>query len=1742
MEIKSNKTDYVETRLERLFEVSVAEHPELCAIKGPDGELSYAELNENSNRIAHCLNAHDLNNNGAVVTLLQSNIRQIESLFGILKADCHFICLDPCHPSERLIGILKEVIASTIIVDESVFRHPKLVDYILQLDVKIFSVDILPEKSNGLKETIPLDKQLENFSIENPTHCGKPMDIAYIAYTSGSTGKPKGIVQSHRSFCQFLKWQAKEFDIGPNKLFIQWASISYDASFCEIFGTLCFAGTLCVESAEVRFNPLLLVQWLRQVQPHILQIVPSFCRQVIEVLQDEKYDTDLIFSNLEYLMLAGEALPTDLAASWKALQNNHIYNLYGPSESVLATYHKFIEQDMLCTMVPIGKPIDGRQILILDELQKSVPIGQTGELYIRSQYLTLGYLNRKQETAQRFIQNPLNKQSEQSEMTDSVFRTGDMVRLRNDGELEFIGRQDNLVKLRGMRVELGEIEAVIRKQVNILECVVQVCSIERQQDRLTAKDRKARHTVAAGSQFLVAYITTSEPIEPSVLRTAIRKSLPVHMVPQQFILLDAMPMNANHKLDKKALPKPEKSRPEIDIPFAPPTTEMQQQLKEIWCSVLGFDELGINDPFLDLGGDSLLGMQIVNRVSKQLNRKLSAITLMQNSNIKQLENHILENQEIDQRKALLVQKYKPARIPLSHAQWGLWYLWKLDPNNPFYTAQGSVHLEGILCRQSLNRAWQHTLQSHEVLRTRFVMQDGEPAQIFSDYSAEQINYLDLSHLNETESLKEMDRINTQLGKHAYHLENDHLLQVQLFKLSEQHHEFVFTYQEIIFDLWGFAIIIRDLLECYAKIKANGNLDLKADNQPGRIEFSDFCLWEKENINQQKLQLEESFWREHLAGQLPVLDLPFDYPRKAEPDYAGDAKSFMLDADSSRKLKQLSRNHGVTLFTTILSAFYIFLRQYSNQQDIIIGTPIANRARAGTEDVVGWFLNMLPIRLNADDEITFEELLNQSNQVTTNAITNADYPFRWMLEWANTPRDKSISPVFQVMFNWQNLPQTAPEIEGLQVSSSEVDSTFKKYDLALYAQEHLDRIYLQFSYLTTLFKPSKIKRMLDNFVLTVETLCDNPQQKISQVGQINPTEKHWLINQINDTHINRDSQLGVATLFEEQVIKSPTTSALLFEGHQVSYKQLNHRANKIANYLKNRGLKSKTRITICLKRTPDMIAALLAVSKLGAIHVALDSNFPTTRLNEVILDVDASAHICQKSTDTLAINCSVKLCLDKNAADIELSSDKNLNIQSCLDDIFNIVYTSATTGKSKGLMIPNRAVINRLIWMWSKYPFVVGDIAVLQKSYAIVASNWEILGALLSGHPTLILSRDEVLDGSAFYRQCYLNNVSHLLASPALLSNVLNQAEQNTGAVWQSLKFATSSAESLSAEMVSRWRAQFPQVPLLNLFGATECSSNATCFDTAELTERAQNVPIGRPIDNTKVYILDQQLNLMPQGATGELCVAGDCLAREYFNLPEINKKTFVTNPYAKYASATKDPAKTNRYTNLCRTGDLARINEKGQLELVGRKDLQVKVRGFRVELGDLECVLMEHPEVNKCIATTYQGAGDLIALAVFVETDKSELTASLLRNYLSERVPDYMLPAQIKFVDEIPLTASGKPDRAALPEVETQQRVETIIAPRTSAEKVVLDVWSRVLEVEHLGIEDDFFDLGGHSLLATEMVRRLLDIFQIELPIRSIFDAPTVGKLVNGPLTDMLGDLQLVEEVADIWLSIESQD
>ncbi len=1698
---------YTYESLHALFEAQAAAHPNNTAITFTGQQITYNQLNTTSNQIAHTLLQANLQPDQVVAVMLENGPQQVEALFGILKAGGVFTCLDPNYPTSRLETILEEAQPACLIAEGSCLeRHPDLWAQLDTLNCTMLAYDntaVIAASQHPQITCIP-PENWQNAPTHNPDIKKDPTSPAYIVYTSGSTGRPKGIMQSHLSFCQFIDWQSRQIGIVAPERFAQWASIAYDASYCEIFGTLCFGATLCMAPANVRFNPRHLVAWARSEKITILQFVPSFARQVVELLLAEpRANGHHPLPDLRVLMLAGEILPVDLARAWLELFPNppRLFNLYGPSECVLATWYevKEVKPDQLS--IPVGRAIDGRQILILDKEQQLCPIGVRGEIYVRSNYLTMGYVHRPEETQRKFIQNPLH-----NDYPDPVYRTGDMGRWLPDGTIEFFGRMDNLVKLRGIRVELGDIEAALRQHDQVRNCAVVVRTVRRKQNRLVAKEWEIREQVAGGGQqVLMAYYTADVPLSATELRAFLEARLPAHMIPQQFVQLDELPLNANHKLDLRALPEPENVRPVLSVPYVAPRDELEQCIAAVWRDVLGIDRVGAKDGFFELGGDSLLAMQVLNRLRDEVARPFSFRDLFVHQTVEKLA--ALARQETAADRVIETSRktaVSRTTFPLSHAQQGIWYLWQLDPDNPYYTAQGVIHLRGPIDTAVLRRAWQALIERHAILRARFATENGRPVQFF-DRPLTTLPLIDLTHLPKARRRSEMEKMMWQKGQHALDLENDPLVQAQLYKISDTEYEIGLTFHEITLDLWALSLMIRDLGQLYTGFLQDNDTPLP----PLAFGFEDYVVWESEHMRRETLAEQATYWQEQLAGELPVLDLPTDRPYPTQPTYKGAATSLMLTPELTAQLRQLSQKHNATLFMTLLACFKLLLRIYSGQEDIIVGAPIANRTRAHAEEIVGFFLNMLPLRTRTSREQSFAEFLAQVREVVTGGIINAEYPFSWMLENANVRRDASTAPVFQVMFNMLNLPHTSLTYDDLEIAFSELDTGYIKYDMALYAQEHGDQIFLQLAYLTDLFDAETAERMLNNLVVILQHAVTHPEHPLTHFPTMTTAERQAILYTFNQTQQDFQNTYCIHQLFEQQVERTPDKTAFIFNDQHLTYAELNRRANQLAHYLRRQGVGPQTRVAICTERSFEMIIGLMGILKAGGAYVALDPDYPVRRLNDILTDTDPAFLILQKKLDRFDQFTGQKVYIDQNWSEIGQESDANLENLSSPDDLFNIVYTSSSTGKPKGVLIPGRAVLNRLFWMWTEYPFREDDVAVLQKSYALVAASWELFGALLKGVPTLILSSEDVLDPVRFWEKVTTYRVTYLLAAPALYEGVLRQAEAHPNG-WESLRLATTSAEPIPPAMVYRWQKRFPHVPLLNLYGASECASNVMQYDVRQLPPNAVRVPVGKPLPNMQVYVLDEALNPVPIGVTGELCVSGVCLAWGYLNMPELTAEKFVPNPFVEEVGA-----------RLYRTGDLARWRADGTIELVGRADYQVKIRGFRVELNDVEAVLAQHEGVEKCAVVLYAPDEAQKRLVAYVQP-KTAVSPTDLRHFLRERLPGYMVPADYVLLDKFPLTPTGKIDRKNLPVPEKTLLAvaNEYVPPRNELEAALVEIWQKLLKRERIGIHDNFFDLGGHSLLSAQLFAAIDKQLNKHLPLATLFRAPTIAELAECLVTE----------------------
>jgi surfactin family lipopeptide synthetase A len=1664
------------------------DNPKAIAAVFRDQKITYEDLNKSANRLAWFLIERGIGPDALVCIFAERSIKFLTSVLGIFKAGGAYLPLDPLSPAARLHNVLEQSKSKFIITTQAEFAA--LTKSLDEMDEKarpqIFSIEEC------------LNQGLPDY---DPPIRSTPNDLVYVIFTSGSTGLPKGAMVEQKGMMNHLYAKIRDLNLTASDRIVQNASQCFDISVWQFLAGLLAGSQIHIVDDDVAHDTEALLGYVEHNQISVLEVVPSMLRTILDLIKATSNNSPQ-FPALRWMILTGEALPPRYCAEWLGLYPHiPMFNAYGPTEcSDDVTHYPVFEapaEDVV--HMPIGYPVSNMQLYVVEQQGEEFKLcstGVSGELCVTGVGVGRGYINDAERTKAAFFKNPFSEDSDAR-----LYRTGDLARYLPDGRIEFLGRIDSQVKIRGFRIELGEIESILLRHESVKECAVIVRSARQMQGKLVAREVLANvETDRSERKRLLAYLICREEISNLALRGFLQQYLPPYMVPEQFIRLDALPLNANGKVDKNNLPEPENVRPDLEQPFVAPRSELEALIASTWQDQLSVDRIGVNDSFFDLGGDSLLAIQVLNRLRQATNASIAFRSFFEAGTVAGLA-RIIEQTDKDASPLPLPisPRAQSERYRLSLAQQRLWFLWKLEPDNPYYTFQGILNVKGELNLPVFRRAWQAIWKRHEILRARFGVEDGRPFQVFDDGEGFDPLFISLTHLPEAERHEAVRNRARAEAERAFDLEEGKLFRIQLIKLSETEHVALLTMHEIILDGWATCVMIRELGELYRGF-------IKGEESPlpdFNVKFSDFVLWEGENLQRDSLKEQEDYWREKLAGELPVLDLATDRPRPMSPTFLGKSLGVLLDDDLSHQIHKLSRQEDTTLFVVILAAFYRTLHLYTGQDDLIIGAPLANRNHKDTEDIVGFFLNMLAFRTDLSGDPSFIDLIHRVRETVTDGITSSDYPFIWLLETVNAIRNPSIAPVFQVMLNMLSFPQVTLQYEDLEMGFRELETGYTKYDLSLYAQEQGDRVYLQLSYLTDLFDDEAADRILNNLVAFLNSAIANPAARMSRLEVLTEAEKKTILTSFNDTARDFDYSRCIHELFELQAENTPGQTALIFNGRLLNYSDLNGRANQLANYLRRRGIGPEVGVAVCLERSFDTIVSLLGIIKAGGYYVALDPDYPRLRLNKMLEDTAAPVLLLHKNTDQFEDYGGEKLYLD-DWAELEKEETSGVRCLSTPDNILNVVYTSSTTGNPKGAFITMKSVLNRLFWMWEAYPFQPDDVAVLQKSTALVAATWECFGALLKGIPTLILSREDLLDPNELWSKLAAERVSYLLASPALLQGVIDQAELHPSG-WTTLRLATTSAETISVAMVMEWNKLFPQAPLLNLYGSTECSSNVTIYNTGEISTDAARVLVGKPLANTRVHILGDQLELVPMGGKGEMCVSGECLARGYLNLPELTAERFIPDPFSEQPGS-----------RLYRTGDVARYCADGNIELLGRKDNQIKIRGFRVELDDVEVAILWHPSVKKCAVRVYQDPGGRSRLAAYLIADDG-MSSSIIRSFLRERLPEYMIPSDFVMVDALPLTPAGKVDRRALPLPDrTRPDLDsTFVAPRTETESLIAKIWSQILGVEQVGVYDNFFDLGGHSLMATQILSRLRNTANVEIPLRAMYEAPTVAYLAE---------------------------
>ena len=1653
-----------------LFEEQAERTPNAVAVVFEGLELTYQQLNIQANQLAHYLQSLGVGAEILVGIYLERSLLVIVGLLAVLKAGGAYVPLDPDYPQQRLSYMAEDAKISLLLTQQSLLSS-------------------LPVEDVGV---IVLDKSAESLtvqSLENPVSEVIPENLLCVLYTSGSTGKPKGVMLTHEALVNHSWGISEIFGLTESDRVLQFASFGFDVAAEEIFPTWLKGGTVVLRPWQMFPTLTDFADFIEQESLTLLNITPAYWHEwAIAVSQSSA----TVPSSLRVVAVGGDAVLPETVNIWREWVGKRVecINVYGPTEaSVTAIVHDLLDsQSEKMNSVLIGRPIANTKAYILDQNLQSAPIGVKGELHLCGVRLARGYLNRPELTAEKFIDNPFA-----AAPFNRLYKTGDLARYLPNGSIECFGRIDNQVKIRGFRIELGEIEAILNQHLDVQTS----CVIIRED--------------LPGQKYLVAYIVISSHYERipmiSELRQFLAGNLPMYMVPQAFVFLESLPLTTNRKVDRRALPAPNLEGDRRDQ-YVAPRNAIEEMLVQIWTEVLKVGQVGIYDNFFEIGGHSLLATQLVSRIRSLFKIELPLRSLFAAATVAELAHLIepLQQQNLTLTVPPILPRTKDTELPLSFAQQRLWFLDQLQPNSALYNIPMVLRLQGNLNQGALEQSLWSICDRHEVLRTNFVTINGQPTQVIQT-TRETISVVDLQDLPIQEQAEKTQQLKQKQATQPFDLAKESLIRITLVVLSETEHLLLVCMHHIISDGWSIEVFIHELTTLYNAYPQNQPANLA----PLPIQYADFAIWQRQWLQGDVLQTQLNYWQNQLADAPALLSLPTDHPRPAVQSFVGAYQEFSLSPALSQALTELSRKQGVTLFMTLLAAFDALLYRYTGSSDILVGTPIANRNRSEIEGLIGFFVNTLVMRTDLSDNPSFSQLLTRVREVTMDAYAHQDLPFEMLVEALQPERDLSHTPLFQVAFVLQNTPKSEIAMTGLTVTDLPPENTTAKFDLTLAMVNTDDGLKGVWEYNTDLFESSTIERLSGHFLNLLGGIVANPQARISQLPLLTESETNQLLIEWNNTQVDYPQIKCIHQLFEEQAERTPDAIAVVFENQQLTYAELNDRANQLAHYLRKLGVKPDELVGICLERSLDMIVGLLAILKVGGAYVPIDPDYPQERISFMLQDTQVKIILtCESLQNSLQNHQTIVICLDKDWQQINQASLENLNSTVSADNLAYVIYTSGSTGIPKGVIVTHQAV-NRLVLNTNYIQFTPDDRVVQASNIAFDAATFEIWGALLNGAKIIIIAKSVLLSPQELALSLKENQISVLFLTTAFFNQLANLVPQ----AFSSLRCLLFGGEAVEPKWVQEVLEKGAPQRLLHVYGPTENTTFSSWYLVENVASTATTIPIGKAIANTQIYLLDKNLQPVPIGVVGELHIGGMGLAKGYLNRPELTQEKFIPNPFEKDEVIPPTPLNKdgNEPSKLYKTGDLARYLPDGNIEYLGRIDNQVKIRGFRIELGEIEALLNQNEDVQSaCVIAREDNPGDKRLVAYLVPQPEIILTIDEIRQFLKAKLPDYMVPNAFVILEALPLTPNGKIDRRALPAPDLQSKGE-YIAPRNPIEEKIAQIWAEVLKLERVSIEDNFFELGGHSLLATQVISRCQQAFQIALPLRYLFESPTIAQL-----------------------------
>lgn len=1646
--------------LQDMFEKQAVLTPERIALMCDDIQVNYRKLNEEANRLARLLIEKGIGPEQFVALALPRSPEMVASMLGVLKTGAAYLPLDPEFPADRISYMLEDAKPSCIITTEEIAAS-------LPDDLAVPELVLDQAVTQEIIKRYSPENQDVSVSLDHP---------AYIIYTSGSTGRPKGVVVTQKSLSNFLLSMQEAFSLGEEDRLLAVTTVAFDISALELYLPLISGAQIVIAKKETIREPQALAQMIENFDINIMQATPTLWHALV-TSEPEK------LRGLRVLV-GGEALPSGLL---QELQDLHcsVTNLYGPTETTIWSATAFLEEG-LKGVPPIGKPIWNTQVYVLDNGLQPVPPGVVGELYIAGTGLARGYFHRPDLTAERFVADPYGPPGTR------MYRTGDQARWRADGSLDYIGRADHQIKIRGFRIELGEIDAVLANHPHIEQAAVVV-----REDQ-------------PGDKRLAAYVVADAAIDTAELRRYMGASLPDYMVPSAFVEMDELPLTPNGKLDRKALPAPDFS---TSVSDRAPRTPQEEILCDLFAEVLGLARVGIDDSFFELGGHSLLAARLMSRIREVMGAELGIAKLFDEPTVAGLAAHL----DLAQSACPALQRAeRPEKIPLSFAQRRLWFLHCLEGPSPTYNIPVAVRLSGELDQGLLKAALYDLVCRHESLRTIFPESQGTSYQhiLDADRACPEL------HVTEIAEKELSDRL-AEAVRYSFDLAAEPAFRAELFVIGPDEYVLLLLVHHIVGDGWSLTPLTRDLGTAYAA-RCHGR---SPEWAPLAVQYADYALWQQELLGNEDdpnslIAGQLAFWKETLKNLPDQLELPTDYSRPAEPSHDGDTIHFRIEPEFHKRLQELARANRVSLFMVLQSGLAALLTRLGAGTDIPIGSPIAGRNDDALGDLVGLFINTLVLRTDTSGDPSFRELLDRVREVNLAAYDNQDLPFERLVEVLNPARSRATHPLFQIMLAFQNTPDAELHLPDME-SSLRINSVGSaKFDLTLEISE--DRLadgtpngmegLLEYS--TDLFKRETAQALADRLMRLLEAAESDPDEQIGNLDILAPEEHSSMVTDWQSVS-EKIPHACLPEQFEKQAALRPDAIAVVYENQELSYAELNERANRLARMMISEGVGPEQFVALALPRSLEMAVGLLAVLKAGAAYLPLDPDYPADRIAFMLKDAQpafimtntkAANHIPPVENVPKIVLDDPELAEKLNTYPAENPKNKDRTQPLSPLNTAYVIYTSGSTGVPKGVMIPHQNVTRLFAATEHWFRFSSDDIWTMFHSYAFDFSVWEIWGPLLHGGRLVIVPHHVSRSPEAFLRLLVKEGVTVLNQTPSAFYQFM-QAEREQPDLGQalSLRYVIFGGEALELSRLEDWYNRHPEnrPQLINMYGITETTVHVSYIelDRSMAALRANSL-IGCGIPDLGVYVLDERLQPVPPGVAGELYVSGAGLARGYLGRPGLTSERFIADPFG--------PPGTRMY----RTGDVARLRANGSLDYVGRADHQVKIRGFRIELGEIEAALVQHPQLEDAAVIVREDQPGDKRLAAYVIPSEETFDTAELRKYAAERLPDYMVPAAFVTMKELPLTPNGKLDRKALPAPDFAAAV-TGRGPRTPQEEILCDLFMEVLHLPRVGIDDRFFDLGGHSLLAVQLMSRIREALGVELSIGNLFEAPTVAGLAE---------------------------